>query len=78
MKNKKECNSTSHGNKSTRRLLNKCSQNHLAGDPHGNEGEELQVAVPQRLEQPGGHSSATPCATEPHLPAATASKLVKQ
>jgi hypothetical protein len=43
---------------------------HLTGDPHGDEGEELQIAVPEGLDQPGPDGSAASCAAEPHLPAA--------
>ena len=44
---------------------------HLAGDPNCDEREELQVAVPQRLEKPGPHGSPASRAAEPHLPDAT-------
>jgi len=40
----------------------------LAGDPNCDEREELQVAVPQRLEKPGPHGSPASRAAEPHLP----------
>jgi hypothetical protein len=43
---------------------------HLAGDPHRDEREELQVAVPQRLEEPGPHGSSSRAA-EHQLPDAT-------
>lgn len=45
---------------------------HLAGDPHRDESEELEIAVSEGLKQPGPHGWAA-CAAEPHLPAATIS-----
>lgn len=45
------------------------SQYHLAGDPHRDEREELQVAVPEGLDQPRPNGPSTSCAAEPHLPA---------
>lgn len=40
----------------------------LAGDPHRDEREELQVAVPEGLDQPRPDGPPTSCAAEPHLP----------
>lgn len=47
---------------------------HLAGDPHSDECKELEVAVPQRLQEPGPDDSAASRAAEPHLPAATGAR----
>jgi len=56
---------------SKRSIKERLAMPHLAGDPNCDEREELQVAVPQRLEKPGPHGSPASRAAEPHLPDAT-------